>query len=102
MRPQSQKSPCDPGSTKKLSTKMKPQLRTRSSESLGPSLGQPGRRSPVADHLLATSRDGQRKRFTRQNAAVNLFGNTEEFKVTASTQFEFLVLKLFYRSRPLQ
>ena len=87
MKPQSQKSPgCDPGSNKKLSTKMKPQLRTRSSESLGPSLGQPGRRSPVADHLLATSRDGQRKRFTRQNAAVNLFGNTEEFKVTASTQ----------------
>ena len=52
MKPQSQKSPgCDPGSIKKLSTKMKPQLRTRSSESLAPSLGQPCRRSPV--HALS-------------------------------------------------
>ena len=95
MRPKSRKSNESDVSSKRLSTNMKPQTKSRSSESLGKSIDASGKRSPLAHHVLNTTRNvrlrrapgseeslGQTSqgRFTRQRAKANLFSGTSQVK----------------------
>ena len=102
MRPKSRKSnESDDVSSKRLSTNMKPQTKSRSSESLGKSIDASGKRSPLAHHLLNTTRNvrlrrapgseeslGQTSqgRFTRQRAKANLFAGTSQVKINPNTK----------------
>ena len=103
MRPKSRKSNESDASSKLLSTSMKPQTKSRSSESLGKSIDASGKRSPLAHHLLNTTRTrsvrlrrapgseeslGQtsQRRFTRQGAKANLFSGTSQ--VTSQPKYQ--------------
>ena len=96
MRPKSRKSiEHDAASSKRLSTNMKPQSKSRSNESLGKSIDASGKRSPLA--LLNTTRsvrlrrapgseeslkDASQGRLTRQRAMAKgkLFAGTSQVK----------------------
>ena len=69
MKPESRKSPAvDPSNRKKLTVVMKPQPKSKSSESLSKSLS---KKSPVAQHLVS-SVNTRSKGLTRQSGATHL------------------------------
>ena len=92
MRPKSRKSiEQDAASSKRLSTNMKPQTKSRSNESLGKSIDASSKRSPLA--LLNTTRsvrlrrapgseeslkDANQGRLTRQRAKAKLFAGASQ------------------------
>ena len=116
MRPKSRKSNESDVSSKRLSTNMKPQTKSRSSESLGKSIDASGKRSPLAHHLLNSTRNVRLRRapgseeslgqtsqgkFTRQRVKANLFSGTsqvnnqpkyQKMQIIISQNYFFLVL----------
>ena len=80
MRPKSRKSrEPDVASSKRLSTNMKPQSKSRSSESLGKPIDSSGKISPLAKHLLNATRSIRPKRALGSEDSQ---GDTSQARVT--------------------
>ena len=118
MRPKSRKSiEQDAASSKRLSTNMKPQSKSRSNESLGKSTDASGKRSPLA--LLNTTRSVRLRRapgsqeslkdtspsqgrLTRQRAKAKLFAGTSQVKLinnmmtSSFVEYSFSYLRLHW------